>query len=528
MSAAQIKVRPKEIVKPRRLGWRGIFIFSAIFVSLVSVAAVALLFGASAWERLGFALSPIEIVAANDGRIIRVPRGGDLQAAINQAQSGGVIELQAGETYRGEIKLPKKALTDYITIRSTAANQLPENKRVTPQDAQKMARIITRGKGEAAISTADGAHHYRFIGIEFVPDSADYIYNLIYLNADSQAVADVPRFFEFDRCYLHPHKTGITRRGIAVNASDVTIKNSYLAGFAGNQEETQAIAGWSGSKNIRIINNYLEAGAETVLFGGADPTSAELIPADIEIRGNYFFKHAEWLGKFTVKNAFELKNAKRVQFVGNYLENNYTSSAFWITVRNENGKAPFSTLEDVTIKDNVISNASEGIKILGTDDRFPSQTLKRLTMVNNLFLDITNKAYPGGGFFLQIADGEEVLIANNTVFNEGNMTTLYGKMPRNFVFRDNIVGHGAYGVHGHENVKSPAAQRMFQNNVIVNNRKVSSGDTSYPQGNFWVQDYKDVGFTDPAQKDFRPSANSRFKGKGSTLNLADYAKIKAN
>jgi hypothetical protein len=154
-------------------------------------------------------------------------------------------------------------------------------------------------------------------------------------------------------------------------------------------------------------------------------------------------------------------------------------------------------------------------------------------MVNNLFLDITNKAYPGGGFFVQISGGEDVLIANNTAFNEGNLTTLYGDMPKNFVFRDNIVGHGAYGIHGHAEIKSPAGQKMFQNNVIVNNRKVSSGDTSYPQGNFWVQDYKDVGFADMAQKDFRLAPASRFKGKGkpdagSNLNLADYLKVKTN
>ena len=526
MSVAQVKVRRREIVKPPRRRWQGIFILSAVFLGVGAIALVALT--TNVWEKINFALAPLEIVAADNGRIIRVPPGGDLQAAINRAQSGDTIELQAGATYRNEIKLPKKALTDYITIRSSAANQLPENKRVNPQDAPKMARIVTRGKGEAAITTADGAHHYRFVGIEFAPDSADYIYNLIYLNTDSRELADVPRFLEFDRCYFHPHKSGITRRGIAVNAADVTIKNSYLAGFAGNQEETQAIAGWSGSKNIKIINNYLEAGAETVLFGGSDPASAELIPSDIEIRGNYFFKPAGWLGKFTVKNAFEIKNAKRVEFVGNFLDNNYNCSAFWIMVRNENGKAPFSTIEDVLIKDNVIVGASEGIGILGTDDRFPSQTLKRLTIINNLFLDITNKAYPGGGFFVQISGGEDVLIANNTAFNEGNLTSFYGNTPKNFVFRDNVAGHGAYGIHGHENIKSTSGQRMFQNNVIVNNRKVSQGDTSYPAGNFWVQDYKDVGFADMTQKDFRLSANSRFKGKGSNLNLADYEKIKTN
>ncbi len=171
-----------------------------------------------------------------------------------------------------------------------------------------------------------------------------------------------------------------------MNSADTIIKNSYLSGFAGNQEETQGIAGWTGTKNVKILNNYIEAGAENILFGGSDPLSADLIPADIEIRGNHLNKPAEWNGKFTVKCLFELKNAKRVQFVENYLENNWVGSAFRITVRNENGKAQFSTIEDAVIKDNIVEGAGDGINILGTDDIHPSQTLKNLTISNNLFL----------------------------------------------------------------------------------------------------------------------------------------------
>ena len=455
-----------------------------------------------------------------------------MQSAISKAQSGDIIELQAGATYYGDFKLPKKTLTDFITIQSSAVSQLPADKRVSPTNANLMAKIVTRGKGGSAVSTEDGAHHFRFIGIEFAPENADYVYNLIYLNTDSPKLADVPRFFEFDRCYLHPNKSGITRRGIAVNSTDTTIKNSYLAGFAGNQEETQAIAGWSGTKNVKIINNYLEGGAETVLFGGSDPVSAELIPTDIEIRGNYFFKPLEWFGKVTIKNAFEIKNAKRLQFVGNVIESNQAGGAMWITVRNQDGKAPFSTIEDVLVKDNLIINAGTGINILGKDDGYPSQTLKRLTITNNLFLDITNKEVGYGGYFIQVSNGEDILVANNTAFNVGNPTTFHGEMPKNFLFRDNIVAHDSYGIQGHPNIKSAVGKTLFQNNIFFNNKRINKSDSIFPEGNFWVEDYKSIGFINAAQNDFRLAPNSRFKGKGknntdigSNLNFADYQKI---
>lgn len=510
MSANQIKIRQKEISKPKMKRFN-IFVVSAIVV----LFGASLVFAVATFsDKFGFSNVSTEIVSESGKTTIRVPAGGDLQAAINRAKAGDVIELQAGATYAGEIKLPNKPLADFVTIQTSAAGQLPENRRVTPAQSSLLAKIVSRGKGAPAVSTENGAHHFRFVGIEFAPGNADYVYNLA-LFGEPQKLSDVAHHLEIDRCYFHPFKSGVTRRAIALNSASTIITNSYFAGFAFPGEETQAIGGWAGTKDVKIINNYLEGGAENVLFGGSDSASADLIPADIEIRGNYLNKPIEWKGKATTKCLFELKNARRVQFVENYLENNWEGSAFRITVRNQDGNAPFSTIEDVLIKDNVVNGAGEGINILGKDDTNPSQTLKRLNIVNNLFLNIGGEKWSGSGYFVQIRDGEDVLIANNTVFNQGNITTFYEEPPRKFLFRDNIVGHGEYGIHGFDNVKSQAGQRIFQNNVILNNRKVTQSDTSFPAGNFWVQDYKSVGFANFAQNDFRLAPDSRFKGKGS-------------
>lgn len=528
MQGSQIQVKRREIVRPTR---KRFYLFAGLSLLLVVGAIAVLTVNFSGSPLFGFA--PLAVEADGNRQIIRVPKGGDLQAAITRAKSGDIIELQAGATYYGEIKLPKKTLTDYITIQTSAINQLPENRRVKPADAPLMAKIVTRGNGVSAVSTEAGANHYRFVGIEFAPDNADYIYNLVWFG-DPEEKANVPYKLEIDRCYLRPHRTGKTRRGLAANSRQTIVKNSYFEGFSYAQEETQAIAGWTGTKDLKIINNHLEGGAENVLFGGADPQSADLIPADIEVRGNYIYKPEQWKGT-TMKNLFELKNAKRVRFEKNYLENSWTGAALTITVRNQDGKAPFSTIEDVTIKDNIIVNAGEGINILGTDNEYPSQTLKRMNIVNNLFLDIGNRSFTGSGYFVQINGGEDVLIANNTVFNSGNLTTLYGALPKNFLFRDNIVGHSDYGIHGHPNIKSADGQRMFQNNAIVDNKRIDASGFSYPAGNFLIKDYNAAGFTNAAQNDFRLAPTSRLKGKGkdktdigANLNVADFLKIKTN
>lgn len=104
-----------------------------------------------------------------------------------------------------------------------------------------------------------------------------------------------------------------------------------------------------------------------VMFGGADPKIAGLVPSDIEIRGNDFVKPLSWKAsdKWAVKNLFEIKNARRVLLDGNRFHNSWFDSqhgyAIMLTPRNQNGKAPWSALEDLTFTRNLVTNCSSGI-----------------------------------------------------------------------------------------------------------------------------------------------------------------------
>lgn len=509
MSAEQIKVRPKKLSETGRSKYRSALIFGFVLF-LISIVVFAV-FAYS--TNFNYQNAPNDIIQDANRQIIRVPAGGNLQEAIIRAKSGDIIELQAGAVYN-DITLPKKNLTDFITIQSSQIKQLSENVRITPQQAGLMAKIVTRSGKKAAVETESGAHHYRFIGIEFVPQTADYIYNLIYFGTESSRPADVPHDLEIDRSYIRSTDQGRTRRGLALNSANTVVKNSYFEGFAFPQEETQGVCGWTGTKNVKILNNYIEGGAENLMFGGSDPANAELIPQDIEVRGNYFTKPAAWKDKNTVKCLFELKNAKRVQFIGNYLKNNWVGSAFRITVRNDGGQAAFSTLEDIIIKDNFIDGAGEGINILGKDDIYPSQTMKNLTISNNLFLNIGVAGFEGSGAFIKVSNGENIRIINNTAFNQGNIATFHGETPVNFLFRDNITNFGNYGIHGVGDARAVGVQKMFQNNLFINANHIPANEFVFPPNNFSVQNLNDVGFAAAARNDFRLLSSSRFKGKG--------------
>lgn len=509
----QVRAKPRE--KRRMFAFGDLRTFGVI--AAIVIAGMLGFDAYSGW--IGIFPTKFETLQNGTTRVIKVPPGGNVQAAIEQANGGDIVELQAGAVYSGQINLPNKPLTDYVTIRSSSAAELPLDKRVGPSQKNLMATIESGMLGRAAVAAANGAHHYRFVGIEFVATGKIYNYGVIILGGREKRPENVPHHIEIDRSYIHPVGKTVSRRGIALNSADTTIKNSYIEGFAFAGEETQGICGWSGTRNISILNNYIEGGAENIMFGGSDPANAELIPSDIEIRGNTLNKPEAWRENVTVKTLFELKNAKRVTFAGNILTNNWKGSAFRITVRNQDGDAPFSVIEGVTISDNIIKGAGEGINILGKDDTYPSQTLKRLTIRNNLFLDLVGdkNGFEGSGYFIQIADGDNVEIANNTVFNTGNIVTFYGSLPRGFSFHDNITGHGNYGIHGPLDLKSETAKTMFRDNVFINLNSVPQGDLAFPAGNTLIATAREAGFVDTTGGDLRLTPGSKFKGKGSDL-----------
>jgi hypothetical protein len=509
MQAGTINIRPRVAQVKRGIPrW---LVYLAIGGVVLGIAATL---GFDAYSgKFGIFGPHFDIEQTANGKVIKVPPGGNINAAIAKATSGDIVELQAGATYVGEIKLPKKELTDFVTIRTSAHAQLKEGERVSPKDAPLMAKIVTKS-AYPAISAANGAHHYRFIGIEVTPETKTFIYNLVSFG-NSESAANIPHSLEIDRSYIHSTRLGSARRGIALNSGDTVIKNSYIEGFVGPREETQGICGWSGTRNVSIVNNYIEGGAENIMFGGADPNSADLIPRDIEVRGNHLSKPEAWKKGVTVKTLFELKNAKNVKLIGNLLENNWEGPAFRITVRNQDGAAPFSTIENVEIRDNIIRNIADGINILGRDDGQKSGTLKDLVIENNLFIDLRATAdMDGSGFFIKAKGGENITIANNTAFNSGNIVTFYDDIPVNFVFRDNIVGHGDYGIHGPIDMRAESTKAMFPNNLFINLNQIPASDYAFPSGNVMVQSPRDVGFVNIAEGDYRLGATSKFRGKG--------------
>ena len=69
-------------------------------------------------------------------------------------------------------------------------------------------------------------------------------------------------------------------------------------------------------------------------------------------------------------------------FEGNLLENVFGEggAAVLLTPRNQQNTAPWSVVQDVIFRNNIVRNVSIGSKIQGSDDGFPSQRTRRILL----------------------------------------------------------------------------------------------------------------------------------------------------
>jgi hypothetical protein len=454
----------------------------------------------------------------------------ELQQAINTAQPGTTILLQAGYTYAGSFTLPAKSGYGWIVIRTNTADvQLPPaDLRITPDFSALLPRLQASA-GQTALTFASGAHHYYLMGLEVT--SAGYSFDLIRAGDGTQnSLADLPHDIVFDRLYIHGHPTLGTKRGIALNSARTAVVNCHISDCKGEGQDTQAICGWNGPGPFKIVNNYLEGAGENVMFGGANPNIEDLVPSDIEVRNNHFFKpltwkegHPDYAGTpWCVKNIFELKNAQRVLVEGNILQNNWADCqsgfAVLITPRTQSGASMWCRVTDVTWRYNILIGSDGGYNFSGHDDQLDNPVSTRILVEHNLAYDISNvnKMY-------QFLNGTEHLtIRHNTSLNAGTTTSAGGDPTLFLTFQDNICGFGSYGVcgtgsgcgNGTINTYFPGS--TFSHNVLIGAPGGPNGNPAqYPPNHWFPAGVAPVGFADAANNDYALLPTSAYSGAAS-------------
>jgi hypothetical protein len=480
-----------------------------------------------------------------------VRQGDDLQAVINAAQPGDTIVIDAAATFKtdGGFVLPAKTCTKtrqtdcYITIRTSAIASLPpEGQRVTRAHAQYMPNIVTTSTSPA-FRTSGAAHHYRLVGLEVTADSSvlynnsvwpglQLTYTLVQLgDLTSTSVSQLPYELIIDRSYIHGHSNIHLKRGIGLDSRSTSIVDSIISDVHGKDQDTQAIAGFNGPGPYRIVNNYLEGAGENVIFGGADPAILNLVPSDIEIRRNHFFKPPSWKGVWLVKNLFELKSAQRVLVEGNIFDgcwkNGQTGYALLYKSVDQvvSGPipCPWCVVQDVTTRYNIIRNVAGAFSNTGQQGN-PDIRARKLSYRHNVAYDMNVGIFTGDTRYISFMNGmKDVKFEHNTMYGTNMQTMLLldknegwpELSVENLSFNNNVLAEGTYGINcpgpgfGENALIGCAPNWTFAGNVIFGTQP---GKWRYPVNNQYANGEGAVGFSSVSGKNFRLISTSPYKG----------------
>ncbi len=308
------------------------------------------------------------------GAVVPLAAGQNLQTAYNTISCGTTLLLAHGASWDAPFNFSAKGCDDqhWITIKSDG-NLPPEGTRVTAANQAELA-VFSFAPGKPPATLGD---HLRFIGIAWTKKAGAQLVAF--------ATGNGAKYIIFDRNRMLGNPKEETRRGFTLNNGqyvaviDSDFEEFHCIAVTGSCIDSQAISGGVGtgipaSGPFKIVNNFLEAAAENILFGGGPADGCG--PNDVEIRRNYLYKPQAWnpndpnfIGvKYIVKNLFELKNGCRILLEGNVMENSwggFTQVGFGILSGPKSQAGPngtnlcsLCTITDLVIRYSKISNVA--------------------------------------------------------------------------------------------------------------------------------------------------------------------------
>ena len=224
--------------------------------------------------------------------------------------------------------------------------------------------------------------------------------------------------------------------------------------------------------------------------------------------------------RWNVKNLLELKNAQRVLIDGNVFEYLWPASqsgyAILFSPRNDEGRAPWSAVRDVTFTNNILRHTSGGINILGQDYLQVSERTERITIRNNLFYDLSFDW--GGHAHALLISGSPlgVKVDHNTIFHDGMVMLADNGATSGFEFTNNVARHNDFGFFGSGAGTGSSALAAYFPDAVFRRNALGGGPASqYPPDNLFPDNSTfNAQFVNVGADDYRLVAGSLFRGAG--------------
>lgn len=219
----------------------------------------------------------------------------------------------------------------------------------------------------------------------------------------------------WDRCRLLGDPVAGAHRGIEWQGANGRVTRCFIDDVFQPAQDTQAICGWDAGPGLSIDDCWLSAAGQSIMFGGADSSSAARIPSNITVTNSDLVKNPAWIGKQQCKCALELKsviNYKMDSSRMSYAGTSQGQGAYLIvaTVRNQDGNAPWSCITNVEISNCTGDHASGLVNFLGSDNVHPSGALDGFNLHDSSFT--LDGALGAGRMFLFDRGGAHITLKN--------------------------------------------------------------------------------------------------------------------
>jgi hypothetical protein len=377
--------------------------------------------------------------------VVFVETEADLDAALTAAAPGDIISLSGDLVYTRGFTLSKSVILE--------ADSLPPGRMTREPQLPQFVAGLKVTASDATLRGIEVRHTNPLTDIVIVTGE-----NVL-----------------LDRCRILGDPVEGAKRGLAGNAISLEVVQCYIddcfQSYPGS--DSQAILIWDTPGPVVIEDNYLCAGSETIMLGGGDPSSEANVPSHITIRGNTITANPEWQFKaIGVKSRLELKNCRDVLIENNIIEQCWGGHGqdgylLALTVRNQDGDAPYSTIENVVIRHNDFAHAAAAITLQGVDDNHESGRMTNIEIVDNDFSDLDSKKYSGSVKMMLVGRGPKATtIARNLFAGSGHTSTIYFHSPtpkcESFDVVENTWPATKYGIFGSD---TPSGTTAWDYNV---------------------------------------------------------------